>query len=232
MAYLCLAYFELWPYSQRSSKDTQVVSSIVRRINTVDQGGVYSALCRSLEFLIGEKYERVGSFVQTSISELSKNRNPENVSIFFYYIKSLFQVNELNYRQALISLEHVRTTYPNWVRPYVVSGKILEKLNNLSESLKFYNSALKINPQHKVAALKKGILTYKFLKKYKESEALIRGALNWPDRTPPEDLAEAYFVLFQLAKKNNDIEEAKKYAEESFVLNPSSVEFKKLSCSI
>ena len=226
MAYLCLAYFELWPYSQRSSKDTQVVSSIVRRINTVDQGGVYSALCRSLEFLIGEKYERVGSFVQTSISELSKNRNPENVSIFFYYIKSLFQVNELNYRQALISLEHVRTTYPNWVRPYVVSGKILEKLNNLSESLKFYNSALKINPQHKVAALKKGILTYKFLKKYKESEALIRGALNWPDRTPPEDLAEAYFVLFQLAKKNNDIEEAKKYAEESFVLNPSSVELK------
>lgn len=226
MAYLCLAYFELWPYSKRSSKDTQLVSSIVRKINTVDQGGVYSALCRSVELLIHEKYERLGSFVQTAISELSKNKNPENVSIFFYYIKSLFQINELNYKQALISLEHVRTTYPNWVRPYIVSGKILEKLNNSSKALKFYNSALKINPQHKTVSLKKGILTYKFLKKYKDSETLIHGALSLPDKVLSEDLAEAYFVLFQLAQKNNDTAQAKKYAEQSFILNPSSVELR------
>ena len=227
MAYLCLAYFELWPYSKKSSKDTQIISSIVRRINTVDQGGVYSALCRSVELLINENYERAGSFIQTSINELSKNKNPENVSIFFYYMKSLFHISELNDQQALISLEYVRTTYPKWVRPYIISGKILEKRNNLSESLKFYNSALRINPQHKTAALKKGILTYKFLKKYKESETLIRGALSWPDKVLPEDLSEAYFVLFQLAQKNNDMEQAKKYAEQSFVLNPSSEELKK-----
>ena len=227
MAYLCLAYFELWPYSKKSSKNIQVISSIVRQINTVDQGGVYSALCRSVELLINENYERAGSFIQTSINELSKNKNPENVSIFFYYMKSLFHISELNDQQALISLEYVRTTYPKWVRPYIISGKILEKQNNLSESLKFYNSALKINPQHKTAALKKGVLTYKFLKKYKESETLIRRALSWPDKILPEDLAEAYFILFQLAQKNNDMEQATKYAEKSFILNPSSEELKK-----
>jgi len=226
MAYLCLAYFELWPYSKRGSKDTQVVSSIVRKINTVDQGGIYSALCRSVEFLIHEKYERAGSFVQTAISELSKNRNPENVSIFFYYIKSLFQINGLNYEQALISLEHVRTIYPKWVRPYIISGKVSEKINDLSRALRFYNSALKIDPQHKTATLKKGVLTYKFLKKYKESETLIQGALNLPDTVLSEDLAEAYFVLFKLAQKNNDVGQAKKYAEQSFVLNPSLTELK------
>ena len=226
MAYLCLAYFELWPYSKRSSKESQLVSSVVRKINSIDQGGVYSALCRSVELLIHEKYERLGSFVQTAINELSKNKNPENVSIFFYYIKSLFQINELNYTQALISLDSVRTTYPNWVRPYIISGKTLEKSNNLSEALKFYNSALKINPQHKTASLKKGILTYKFLKKYQESEILIQSALNLPDKVLSEDLAEAYFVLFQLAQKNNDNAQAKKYAEQSFVLNPSSVELR------
>lgn len=227
MAYLCLAYFELWPYSKRSSKDTRIISSIVRRINTVDQGGAHSALCRFVELFIHENYERAGSFIQTSIDELSKNKNPENVSIFFYYMKSLFHISELNYQKALISLEYVRTTYPKWVRPYLISGKILEKQNNLSESLKFYNSALRMNPQHKTAALKKGILTYKFLKKYKESETLIQRALSWPDRVLPEDLAEAYFVLFQLAQKNNDMEQAKKYAEQSFVLNPSMEELKK-----
>ncbi len=227
LAYLCLTYFELWPYSSKSSQEIKAVDALNKQIGKLNQGGAYSALCRSVQLLVKENYEEAYSLIQTSIGELDQNKQSENISPFFYYFKSIIQAQELKYDQALLSLKQTSTLFPQWVRPYVLEGRFLKKNNQISSSLKSYTKAVQMNPQHKVAVLNQGVLTVQFLKKYKKGEATIQGALKWPEIIPAEDLGEAYFALFQIAQINNDTEKIKEYAQKSLILKPENRELKK-----
>ena len=227
LSYLCLTYFELWPYSAKSSQEIKAIEMINKKIGKLNQGGAYSALCRSTQLLTKEKYGEASSLINTSINELDKNKKSENISPFFYYLKSVIQSYNLEYDQAILSLRQTRTLFPHWVRPYVLEGKFLKKRNQVSSSLKSYTKALQMNPSHKAATLNKGVLTVQFLKKYKKGEALIQSALKWPEIVSVEDLSEAYFALFQLAKINNDNEKIQKYGKKSLVLQPDNKELRK-----
>ena len=226
LSYLCLSYFELWPYVKQDTKDLQTIFLVLKKIDKLDRGGIYSALCRSIEHLIKEKYNQAGSLIQSSLNELSKNKNPENISPFFYYLRSFTQLHHLKYSASLLSLEHTRTLLPEWTRIYTLKGMILKKTKRPSQALRSFSRALEATPGHKTAALNKGILTFQYLKNYKKGETLILEALNYPGLSPAEDMASAYFSLFQFAQKNNDLEKAKMYAFKSFEINPAQPELK------
>ena len=224
LSYLCLTYFELWPYSSRSSEEIKAIGIVNKKIEKLNQGGAYSALCRSAQLLIKEKYLESYSFIKTSISELDQNKQSENISPFFYYLKSVIQAQELKYDQALLSLKQTNTLFPQWIRPYVLEGKLLKKNNQIGASFKAYTKVVQMNASHKSAVLNQGVLTVQFLKDYKKGEAIIQGALKWPEIVPAEDLSEAYFTLFKISKINNDVKKAKEYGQKSLMLKPDNQE--------
>ena len=227
LSYLCLTYLKIWPYSNKSSQELKAINILNKNMGKLNQGGAYSALCRSAQLLIKEKYNEAYSFVNTSIKELDQNKQSENIAPFFYYFKSLIQVQKLQYDQALLSLKQVSTLFPQWVRPYALEGSILKKTNQMSLSLKSYKKAIQMNSMHKAAVLNQGVLTVQFLKKYRKGEALIQEALRWPDKVAAEDLSGAYFALFQIAKINNNSEKMEKYGQKSLLLSPNNVQLQK-----
>lgn len=232
MSYLCLTYFELWPFSGKNSHDRQAISQLVTLSDALDQGGIYSALCRSIQYLIKEQYEQADSLIRTSIEEFSRNKNPGNVATFFYYLRGVVQNHKLKYESALKSLEHAQTLLPEWLKPYMLKADILKKQNELSKALKIYLAVLKINPNHKGATLNKSILEYKYLGKQNEAEMNIKKALHQPELVPASTLFEAYFVLTQIALKNNDQEQALKYGQQAYALNPSNKKLKEIISKI
>ena len=232
LSYICLAYLELWPFSNKSLKDKKTISSVASHIGAIDQGGIYSALCQSIGYLIKEQYDQAESLVKTSIEEAGKNKNPDNVLPFFYYLKSLVQKNQLKYEMTLKSLEYVQTLLPQWVRPYSLSAEILKQRKELSPALKNYLKILKINPQHKGALLNKAVLEYQYLGKQKLAQTNIQKALNQPDLVLSSDLASAYFVLTQIALKNNDPKQALEYGKKSYSLNPSNKQLENMISQI
>ena len=227
LSYLCLTYLHLWPYSDKSSEELRSINILNKNIGKLNQGGSYSALCRSVQLLIKEKYNEALSFVNTSIKELDQNKQSENIAPFFYYFKSLIQIQSLHYDQALLSLKQLSTLFPQWVRPYVLEGNILKKKNQMSLSLKSYQKAIKMNSSHKAATLNQGALSVQFLKKYRKGEVLIQEALRWPDKVSAEDLSSAYFALFQVAKINNNSEKMAEYGQKSLLLNPNNSKLQK-----
>ncbi len=228
MAYLCLTYFELWPFTHQDSRSIHAISSVVRKIESVDQGGVYSALCRSVHLLTQDQFEQAESLIKTSIDELSTNQNPENISPFFYYLRGHVNIHQLKYNQALQDLDYAKTLLPNMLSAYTLSAQVLEKQNRLNEALKFYSDILKKNPLHKTAILGQGILMYNYLGQYAKGDKIIREALELTDVVLPSYLASSYFILAQVALKINDSEEFLKYGKKAYSLDPTNKELQKL----
>ena len=228
LAYLCLTYLELWPYAYQNSKDMGAVSFAVQQTAHVDPGGVYSALCRSVQHLMQDKQEQAKSLIKTSIGELAMNSNPENISPFFYYLKGRVHAHQLEYDLALQSLEYALSINSEMLSVYTLSAQIFQKKKQLNQALKFYSDILGKNSQHKTAMLGKGILMYKYLGRRSQGESIIREALSLPDLAPPSYLAGAYFILAKIALKLNDSVEFLKYGKKAYALDPANKELKKL----
>ena len=228
LAYLCLTYLELWPYAYQDSTDTGTVSLVVQQIASVDPGGVYSALCRSVQHLMQDKQEQAKSLIKTSIDELAMNSNPENISPFFYYLKGRVHTSQLEYDLALQSLDYARSLNAEMLNVYILSAQVFQKTKQLNQALKFYSDVLKKNSQHKTALLGKGILMYNYLSRRTQGEKMIRSALSLPDLAPPSYLAGAYFILAKIALKINDSSDFLKYGKKAYALDPSNKELKRL----
>lgn len=227
MAYLCLTHFELWPFTLQRSKEVQTVDLIAKNIEQIDQGGIYSSLCRSVQHITQDRQELAVSLVKTSIDEFSSNVNPENISPFFYYLRGFIHAHQSKYDQALQDLDYARTLLPNMTGSYIKAAQILQKQKRLNESLKFYSQVLQKHPQHKTALLGKGILMHSYLRQ-PQGSVVIRKALELPGLVSPSYLAAAYFILARSALQINDSAEFLKYSQKAYALDPSNKELKKL----
>ena len=227
MAYLCLTYFELWPFSRQNSQDVRAVDLMAKNIERVNQGGIYSSLCRSIQHIVQGQQELAESLIKTSIDEFSSNVSPENVSPFFYYLRGVIHESQSKYDQALKDLDYARTLLPNMIGSYIRSAQILQKQNRNNSALKFYSQVLKKNPQHKIALLGKGILMHSYLKQ-PQGHLVIREALEMPGLVSPSYLAKAYLILAQSALQISDTKEFLKYGKKAYALDPSNKKLQKL----
>ena len=222
LAYLCLVYFELWPFTKKDTPAHKIMSFVVRQSAQLDQGGIYSSLCQTVRLVVKENYDEAAALIRTSIEEFSQNIRSENLSPFFYYLRSVVDEYQLKDAGALQGLEYVQTLLPQWVKPYMRTARLLRKKNDLSSALKIYSSILKINPKHKAAALGKGILEYQYLRKLNLSEVTLKKALPGPDLIHPALASESYFTLAQIALKQNDKEKALLNAKTAYSYDPSN----------
>ena len=227
LAYLCLVHFELWPFSLKDTPAHKVMGFVIRQSAKLDQGGIYSSLCQTVRLITKEKYNEAAGLIRTSIEEFSKNTRPENLSPFFYYLRSIVNEYQLRDDSAIQGLDYVQTLLPNWIRPYMRTAYLLRKKNDLSSALKVYSSVLKINPKHKAAALGKGVLEYQYLGKLNLSEVSIKKALHWPDLIHPRIASESYFTLAQIALKQNDKAKALLNAKSAYSYDPSNKDIQK-----
>ena len=229
MAYLCLAYYELWPYTRKQSKDIKMVSRITKKINRLDSMGIYSTLCQIVHRLIdGQEAELTKNIIASAIQSTAIHKHSENILPFFYYLKGQLYMNQQQYESALIALESAKTLVPKMIGVDMAIAEVTKKQNKWSQSLNIYSFILSNDPQHKVATLNKGVILYERLRKKTEGIKAIQSALSWKEPVLPHHLAPAYLVLAKNALQNKKQKEFLEYGKKSYALDPTNKEFHKL----
>ena len=226
--YLCLTYFELWPFTNQRSDDLKALSTVLQKSESVDQNGIHSSICRSVYLIVQEQYISAENLIQNSIDLLNQGLEIENLSPFLYYLRGAIRFHQLKLDLALQDLENAQTLLPKMYNVLFLKAQIFEQKNQFNLALKIYSDISQSQANHKTSLLAQGILRYNYLKQFDQGEKIIRDALKRPGLISPQYLSSAYFILAQVALKINDSEEFLEYGKKAYALNPANAELAQL----
>lgn len=225
MAVLCLVYLELWPFTRQDMKSTNALSNLIHRTSVLNKGGVRSGLCHSVGLIVKGKYEDAKTMVESSLDGLSgaiQDIESQKMIPFFYYLKAriLYYLND--YTTMMSYLDTVQTLLPNWIGPYVLAADMLIKKNKVADALSMYKKVIALNPNHKAAKIKIGLVEYKYFDKMEKADNMLRVALSSPERVSNQILSDAYFGLAEISLKKGNSAEALKSARQAYSYNPAN----------
>ena len=225
MAMLCLVYMELWPFTRQDMKAMNVLSNLIHKTSILNKGGVRSGLCHSVGLIIKGKYEDAKTMVESSMDGLSgeiQDTESQGLVPFFYYLKAriLYYLND--YATMMSYLDTTQTLLPKWIAPYILAADILEKQNKTAEALSMYKKIISLNPNHKTAKIKIGLMEYKYFNNPEKSENMLKIALSNSEMVSNQILSEAYFGLAEISLKKGASSEALKYARQAYSYNPAN----------
>ena len=130
--------------------------------------------------------------------EKTKNINPNIASIGLNETKLLLK--EMKGDEALKVAEKTNKLFPNDVEGIGVLGMCLRATGNLSESLKYLNQAIKLNPNYAEALINRGLI---FLNKKFKSNAL--ADLEKAHKLKPH-IYQIWHLVLSLKMEANDFE--------------------------
>ena len=231
MAMLCLVYLELWPFTRQDSKSINAISHLIHRTSLLNKGGVRSGMCHSVGLIIKGKYREAKTMVESALEALSPNRRvqdpkPRIMISLFYYLKAriMYYLNEhtgmISYLELIPSIHNV---FSRWIEPYILAGDVLLKQQKVSKALSKYKKVVSLNPKHKTAKIKIGLIHYKHFNQMEKAENILKIALSYPDMISHQILSDAYFGLAEINLKKKRTAEALKYARQAYSYNPANL---------
>ena len=218
---LCLIHLELWPFAHQDSKDQNARREVQDRISQIDKGGVSAGLCSAINAFMSGQYEKSLMIVESSLNALGQK--PDESPVFLYYLKAKTLKALQRGQEAQNYLQGIYGLLPNWIAPYMLEARIFYEAQQFSAAAKIYQKVLSLFPQHPSASLHLGVIEYNHFKKLQKSEKRLKTVLsNLKELLDPRILIEAYTVLTRTSLTQNDEEEALKYAEKAYALDPAN----------
>ena len=227
--YLCLIYLEIWPFAYQDTKDKNALKKTLNFVSQRDQTKIYSDTCKSIKALIDLKPEKALMLINNILNAIDKGFSP----IFFYYIKAK-ALNALNKkRESRNYLNSIYKLRPEWIAPYMMGAQIFyeDKQYDLAGGL--YQKVLSVFPGHISASLRLGIIEYKYLKKWQNSERRLKThLLNLSTLVEPDILIEAYTALANIYLNQKNQKQALEYSNKAYALNPEHPDVLKLKSKL
>ena len=219
--YLCLIYLELWPFSHQDTADSRVLKTVLEKVGTLNQGGLYAGLCNGVKAFLEGNYTKAGEVADSflNVPEVDK------MIPYFYYLKakSLKKLNRIN--DALVYTRGIKQLLQGWSAPYMLAGKIHYEKRMFSSAMQNFQKILSLFPEHKSAGLLLGIMEYNHLKQIGKAEKRLLSFLNRDSGfVNPEILKEAYMVMAKISRQQQDKSAALQYVMKAYVYDPSDEE--------
>lgn len=226
MAWLCLTYLQLWPYTYQDYTDSKVVSKVVQMSLQVDPGGVNSNACRVVDLAVRgpSREEEAKSLVESVLDSWSRGAQPPTM---FYFLKGFLLENSGKHETAIGYLQSAEKLWPQWILPFVIEAQALTKLERYNEAGNIYRNVLRSNPGHTVARIELGILEYKYFNRNEQGERYLKQALESVD-APRSVLSRGYLGLAEIALKRQDNGRALSHAQRAYSLSASNIQAKNL----
>ncbi len=213
LAMLCLVYNELWPYTFQDPRDIAVLSRVVQDAKRIDPAGPDGNTCRVVELLIKGKFEEADAATEGVLTAFGNAAQPP---VVFYFFKALNLEKTNNLQAARGYLSSLQRLWPNWMKPYVLEARLLEKSNDFSGAETRLKQVVGANPNHKEAMLKLGLLEYKKFFRYDQAAKFLGAGIKISDEVSPKLMSDAYLALAEMALKDGNESKALKYAELSY----------------
>ena len=247
--YLCLVYRELWPYTQQSKADTDIVNLVTKSTKILDPAGANGAYCEVSRMLIQGKMteargmvdyllERADSERQAQLEMQEKqgalvyrfSNDPVIMSIRAELLSGLRDdvLARSDPYQAAQYVENIQKYTPQWVKMYYLQARFLLQAGQPQKAAAAFETTLKINPNHKPALIEYGVMNFLQFRQADKALNYISGALNSRGIVSRQLEAKAHYTLARIWTERRDFSEALEHAQKAYALNPSDNQIKSL----
>lgn len=247
--YLCLVYRELWPYTQQTKTDTEIVNEVTKRTKILDPTGANGAYCDIARMLTQGKLTEARGMVDYLLERADAERqaqfelaekqgrdlyrfsnDPIIMSIRAELLSGLRDdvLARSDPYQAALYVENIQKYSPQWVKMYYLQARFLLQAGQPQKAAVAFENTLKANPNHKPAAIEYGIMNYMQFRQPDKALNYISGALNTRGIVTRHLEARAHYALARIWSDRRDFSEALVHAQKAFALNPSDNQVKSL----
>ncbi|RME15041.1 MAG: hypothetical protein D6797_07520 [Bdellovibrio sp.] len=222
---LCVSYYHLWPFTKQDEKSFGVINKVMKRIGSLDAGGVDSSVCRISYYLIKSQFKQASRVVDSVLEQYSFEQTPP---VLIYYFKSLSLFKQKDYIAAKGYASSAKKLWPEWLRLYVLEALAAEKSEDQAFAAKQYAFILKKNPHHKEAWIRLGNLEVMHYRHFQRGESYLSAALKLEGRVSPSLEAMAYKALAVSYESRGYYKKALKLAKKCYKAQPTSASCKQI----
>lgn len=216
---LCLAQYELWPYSYQDSKDLKVIEKVTIKAAEVNPTHLYTYTCRTLNMIAKGQTTEAKALTEEVLESYTGN-GPAPIP--FYYFKAALLKQAKDYVTAQGYANSAHQLWPQWLRAYVLEAEIYMLMGNNSAAYTILSNVYKENKDHPMTKVLIGILEYLQFSNAEKARAFLNSGLKNYRQMPSETAANGFLTMAQIALSENDQPSALKAAKKTYSLDPSN----------
>lgn len=215
---LCLVYKELWPFAKQDASDTKVIASVTQSTRALNVISPFGGVCEITKLLTAGRYKEARGVVES----LLEDQNRFSLLPVLYAEKAELLEGEKDYTNAIPYYEKSVQLWDHWLKPRVQLGTLLAEEGKATEGAGYLRKVIQLNPQHKTAKIRLGLIEYRKFKKTENAAGLLTSAISMSGRVARPLESEAYQVLSEISVEKGEKRKALKYAQRGFALNPNN----------
>ncbi len=225
MGLLCLAYYELWPFSFQDSEDLRAISTITQMASAADGAGMHGSTCKVVDLILKGRLDEARSLSSTVLETYGDRAAPP---IPFYYFMAILSDAAGDYQTSVGYLASAQKLWPQWIRAFVYQAQLYTKLENYTEAARIYRAVLESSPSHEVSKIELGLLESRHFRNIQRGLELIKSAVDSKERIPRRILSKGFLGLAEIYLQQGNSAEALKAAQRSYELDSTNSTAKNL----
>lgn len=222
LAFLCLTYRELWPYSYQDSQDLKTVSLAMQAAKALDPGGHSGATCEIVSLILNGRNRDAQGLTDNMLVEQAQ-------SPVFFEIRGELYATQRDYEDAQNYFEQARLLWPAWQKIALEDARAKQRKQKFPEAEQLYRGIIAKVPTHPVAKIELGLMQANIFQLPDDGAALIKTALDGKEKIPDDVASNGWFGLAKIQESKNLTQKAGEYARKAYELNPANVEARKMA---
>ncbi len=222
LAFLCLTYRELWPYSYQDSKDLKTVSLAMQEAKRLDPGGRSGATCEIVQLILNGRSKEAQGLTDNMLVE-------ESQTPVLFEIRGDLYATVRDYQNASNYFEQARLLWPAWQKISVENARAKQRTQHFPEAADLYRAVLQKVPTHPVAKIELGLMEAFVFQRTDDGGAKIKTALDGKEKIPSEIESNGWLGLAKIQEGKNLNSKAAEYALKAYKLNAANLEAKAMA---
>tara|TARA_B100000749_G_scaffold122825_1_gene93796 strand:- start:35056 stop:37992 length:2937 start_codon:yes stop_codon:yes gene_type:complete len=229
-SWLCLTYYELWPYTSQSQKDLRRLTRATQVVAGLQPGGMDANTCKVAELMIKGQLEEASLLTNSVLNGNNGNAQP----VAFYYFKAKQLTDPRDVYTAIGYVRSAQELLPQWMRVFSFEAELQMKVQKYSAAANIYNQILKATGQrHTISKLNLGIIEYRHFNRIENANGWLRPVLSQSKvEAPKELLGRAYLALAEISGRYQRMDDAKTFAQKSYAIDPTNISAKEMLMSL
>ncbi len=226
MGLLCMAYHQLWPYTQQSVQDLKSILTVTQMIRGINPISSYSESCQATYLNAKGQNKEARALVEKTLDNVVDEKF--SLGPFLYYMKAEMLEYEQNFINAAAYFDQASQLWPKWISPKVGLGRMYLKMNKYAEALSVFKSMFDLDKESKAALYGLGLVEYKGYQNIEKAYQYFSTGFSLKQTLPRAFQIDALVSYAELLLEKKDRSGALEVAEAGYQLNPSHRGLKEL----
>ncbi len=226
MGLLCMAYYQLWPYTKQSVHDVKSILTVTQNIRSINPISGYSEACQASYLTVKGQFKEARSLVEKTLDTVVDERF--SLGPFLYLMKAEMLEYEQNYVNAGAYYQQASQLWTKWVTPRIGLARMYYKQKKFIEARTEFKNIFDLDKESKIALYGLGLVEFNGFQNAEKANQYFSTGFSMKQTVPKMFHVDALLAYAQLLIEKKDRSKALEVAELGYQINPSHRGLKEL----